>query len=148
MDVNTKTMGIVQVDDDHIVNIPDGLFGFEDYRKYAIFESEYMPLLWMQSLDEQNLAFLIIDPFLICDDYEIDIDDKVLASIGIKTPADVHAMVIVTVPSDGSPVTADLQGPLVINKKNRKGMQTILSDNRWTTKYDIIAALKRREGTC
>ncbi|MCR5291157.1 MAG: flagellar assembly protein FliW [Treponema sp.] len=145
MDIRTKTMGTITIADDHIIDIPDGLFGFEEYKRFALFDSEYEPLMWLQSLDEVNLAFLVIDPFLICNNYELDVDDATLSSIGIRKPADVHVMVIVTVPSDGRPVTADLQGPLVINRTNKKAMQTILSDTRWTTKFDILAALKNRE---
>lgn len=148
MKVDTRAEGIIEVPDDHIFKIPNGLFGFEDYKRYALFESEYAPLMWLQSLDEQNLAFLVIDPFLVCNEYEIDIDDKTLSLIGITEPVDVHIMTIVTVPSDGSPVTTDLQGPLVINKKNRICMQTILSDKRWTTKFDILSALKSGGDTC
>jgi flagellar assembly factor FliW len=148
MNVQTKALGVVEVPEDHIFKIPEGLFGFESYKDFALFDSEYEPLLWLQSIDEPSLAFLVIDPFLICSTYELDVDDKVLASIGVTSPADVHVMTIVTVPSDGSPVTTDLQGPLVINKKNRTCIQTILSDSRWTTKYDILAALKREEGSC
>lgn len=134
------------VEQKQIVTFPDGLFGFEDYKKYAIIESEYTPFIWLQSLDDEKLAFLIVDPFIICADYEADIDDENLSKIGINTPEDVIVMAIVTVPSDGSHITANLQGPIVINKKNNMCEQIILSDNRWTTKHDIIDALKQREG--
>jgi flagellar assembly factor FliW len=146
MDIKTKTMGIKKVEQNQIVTFPEGLFGFEDYKKYAIIASEYNPFLWLQSLDDEKLAFLIVDPFIICADYEADIDDESLVKIGVKAPEDVIVMSIVTVPSDGSHVTANLQGPIVINKKNNLCEQTILSDNRWTTKHDIIDALKKREG--
>ena len=53
-------------------------------------------------------------------------------------------MAIVTVPSNGTPITANLQGPLVINKKNHQCMQAILSDNRWSTKVDIVKALNQK----
>ena len=149
MEVKTKTLGTVDVPDSHIVHIPQGLYGFEDYKDYALIDSEYKPFVWMQSLGEQNLAFLLVDPFLICTDYEIDVDDKNLAEIGISSPKDVVVMVIVTIPADGSPVTANLQGPLIINKTNRKCIQAILSDPKWTTKYDIVQNLKKREvSTC
>lgn len=78
MEVQTKTMGVVSVDDSRILNFPKGLFGFEDYHKYALIEAEYEPFFWLQSLDEKSLAFLLIDPFLIVNDYELDIDDKML----------------------------------------------------------------------
>ena len=69
MDVKTKAMGVKSVEENHIVTFPEGLFGFEDYKKYATIESEWAPLIWLQSLDDERLAFLLIDPFLICDDY-------------------------------------------------------------------------------
>lgn len=148
MDVKTKSMGIVSVEDENIINLPDGLFGFEDYKKYAMIDTEYKPLILMQSLDEPNISFFIIDPFLICNDYEVDIDDKLLKRIGLNDPADVCVMAIVTVPHDGQKVTANLQGPVVINRKNNQCLQVVLSTDKYTTKYDILAALKKGEGVC
>src|SRR5574344_78596 len=146
MDVKTKTKGVVKVEPKQIVTIPEGLFGFEDYKKYAIIESEYKPFIWLQSIDDQNLAFLMVDPFIVCGDYEADIDDASLAKIDVKSPEDVIVMAIVTVPGNGERITANLQGPLVINKKNNMCEQVILSSSRWTTKEDILDAFKKKEG--
>ena len=120
MEVLTKTNGVVQVQDDKILTFEEGLFGFEDYKKFALIDSEYEPFIWLQSIENQNLAFLIIDPFLVCSSYEADIDDSSLAKIGVTKPEDVVIMTIVTVPQDGSAITANFQGPLVINKQNKK----------------------------
>lgn len=145
MEVLTKTNGIVQVQDDKILTFEEGLFGFEDYKKFALIDSEYEPFIWLQSIENQNLAFLIIDPFLVCSSYEADIDDSSLAKIGVTRPEDVVIMTIVTVPQDGSAITANFQGPLVINKQNKKCLQVILTDNRWTTKVDIVQTLNNKE---
>ena len=145
MQIETKTMGKIEISEDRIIRIPQGLFGFEEYSDFALVDSEYHPLLWLQSLQDSNLAFLLIDPFLISNDYEADIDDKELARIAIEDPADVVVFTIVTVPGDGGPVTANFQGPLIINKKNHLCMQAILEGSRWTTKHNIIEALKRKE---
>ena len=145
MQVKTKTMGTVEVAEERLINIPSGLFGFEEYTDFALVDSEYEPLIWFQSLQEPNLAFLLIDPFIIADDYEADIDDSELLRIGIKDPADVSVFTIVTVPGDGSPVTANFQGPLIINKKNHLCMQAILDGSKYTTKHNIIEALRRKE---
>src|SRR5574344_2020795 len=144
MQVKTKTKGTVEVANEHIISIPSGLFGFEEYTDFALIDSEYQPLIWLQSLQDSNLAFLLIDPFIICSDYELDIDDKELSKIGIKDPSDVIVFAIVTVPSDGSAVTANLQGPLIINRTNKKCMQAIVNDSKWTTKHNIIEALRKR----
>ena len=89
VEVNTKTMGKILVDSDKIINFPAGLFGFESFHKYALIEAEYRPFIWMQSLEEKNLSFLLIDPFTVADGYEIDVDDKTLLEIGVVSPADV-----------------------------------------------------------
>lgn len=139
MEVQTKAQGTVSVSEKQIINIADGLFGFEAYKKFALIDSEYAPFIWLQSIEEQSLAFLIVDPFLVCPDYEADIDDESLKKLGVETPEDILVMVIITIPADNSGVTANLAGPLVINKRNNKCAQVILSDNRWVTKFRIGA---------
>lgn len=129
------------------VTFPSGLFGFEQYKKYTIAESEYAPFLRLQSVEDRGLSFLIVDPFAIFTTYEADIDDESLAKIDVKSPDDIVVMAIVTVPKDGSEITANLQGPLVVNKRNRLCAQVILSDSRWTTKHSIREALSAGAGT-
>ncbi len=145
MQIKTKTMGLVEISEEQLIKIPAGIFGFEDYTEYALIDCRIKPFIWLQSLDESALAFLMIDPFIINPDFEVDIDDKELGKIGIKDPSDVLVMTIVTVPNDGSPVTANLRGPVIINKKTHEGMQAILNDPKWTTKFDIVSALSGKE---
>lgn len=146
MTVNTKAKGLVEVQADHILSISEGIFGFEDYTKYALIDSDYDPFIWLQSTESPDVAFLIVDPFLICSNYETDIDDESLRKIGISKPEDIIIMTIVTVPSNGAPITANFAGPLVINKNTRDCMQVILSDNRWSTKVDIMKMLQGKGG--
>lgn len=144
MEVKTKANGIVNVEEKQLVTFPEGLLGFEKYTKFALIDSEYEPFIWLQSTEESHLAFLMIDPFIICNDYEADIDDATLKSVGIESPEDIIIMTLVTIPKDGSGITANFLGPVVINKKNRKCIQVVLNDNRWTTKFNIVEALKKK----
>ena len=146
MEITTKDMHKGEITDDKLLTIPEGLFGFENYTKFALVDCEYEPFIWLQSIEDKNLAFLIVDPFLICNEYETDIDDLTLAKIDIKKPEDIIIMTIVTVPSDGSPITANFAGPIVINKNNKKCIQAISGDNRWSTKVDILDMLKKKGG--
>lgn len=138
MEIETKAIGKVAITEEQKITLPEGLIGFEEYTKYALIDSEYEPFVWLQSLEEKNLAFLIVDPFLFCEEYEIDVDDGTLASIGIDSPGKVTVMTIITIPASGSPVTANLQGPLIINKEQGIAKQVVLGDNRWTTKHNIL----------
>ncbi|MDD7268283.1 MAG: flagellar assembly protein FliW [Treponema sp.] len=144
MEIMTKAKGKMDISEENLLTIPEGLFGFEEYTKFALVDSDYEPFIWLQSTENPNLAFLIVDPFLISSIYETDIDDDTLAKIGITKPEDIIIMTIVTVPNNGAPITANFQGPIVINKKNHQCMQVILNDNRWSTKVNIIEALKSK----
>jgi flagellar assembly factor FliW len=141
MKVNTKAFGLIEVDEKQTVNFPQGLFGFDDYSEYVLLDAEHQPFFWLQSVNDQEIAFILINPFLFRPDYEVNITNEELGEIGISSPDNALIFVIVTIPQDGSPMTANLQGPLVINKEKMTGMQAVLSDTRWKTRHDIIAEL-------
>jgi flagellar assembly factor FliW len=139
--VATKAFGLIDIDERQKIQMPKGLFGFESFREYVILDAEKQPFYWLQSTGARQIAFILINPFLFRPDYELDINDAVLAEIGITTPENALIFCVVTVPGDGTPMTANLQGPLVINKETRIGCQVILADQRWKTKHDIMAEL-------
>ena len=141
MTVDTKAFGPVEINEKQKVNIAQGLFGFEDYNEYVLLDAEHEPFFWLQSVDEKETAFVLINPFFFRKDYEVNITNEDLAEIGITSPEKALIFVIVTIPQDGSPMTANLQGPLVINKEKMTGMQAVLSDLKWKTKHDILAEL-------
>ena len=140
--VKTKACGIVNIDEKQRITFPHGLFGFESFKDYVLFDAEQQPFYWLQSIDVEQVAFVLINPFLFRPDYEMDIDNAELLPIGINDPGKAVILSIVTVPPDNGPMTANLQGPLVINRENKLGLQAILTDSRWKTKHDIIAELE------
>lgn len=141
MKIETKTMGIVEIRDTQIITMPEGFYGFENFTQFALLDSEQPPFFWMQSMEDKTLAFIVIDPFLFRPDYELDIDDNTLSKIEASSPENILVFALVTIPQDGSPITANLQGPLVINKQNKKGLQVVVPGEQWKTKHDIIAEM-------
>jgi flagellar assembly factor FliW len=130
------------------IDFPNGLFGFESFTKFSLIEAEYKPFYWLQSEQDKTLSFLVVDPFIFFDDYELDIDDNSLKSIEVKTPADVVVLTIITIPGSNGKITANLQGPLIINKTNNLGMQFVLSDPKWTTKHELVAKENKEGDKC
>ncbi|PIE98727.1 MAG: flagellar assembly protein FliW [Treponema sp.] len=142
MNIETKTMGTVEITDEQKIYLPEGFYGFEEYHEFALLDSEQKPFFWIQSLEDPNLAFIVIDPFLFRPDYEVDIDDKSLKPIDADSPDSLIIFALVTIPADGSAITANLQGPLIINKKNKKAMQAVTGDSKWGTKHNIVEEMK------
>lgn len=147
MQIQTKTMGTVEIDDAQKILFPEGLFGFEDMKEFALLDSETKPFYYLQSIQESQLAFLVVDPFIFCQNYEVDIPDSNLAKIRIESPNEILIFSIITAPKDGGEITANLQGPVIINKKARMAMQVISDDPRWTTKHSLLPK-NQKEAAC
>jgi flagellar assembly factor FliW len=147
--IATKAYGLIDVDERQRISFPQGLLGFEPLKEYVLLDAERQPFYWLQSLDVEQLAFILINPFLFRPDYELDINDEDLQDIGLSGPDKALIFTVVTIPSDGGPMTANLQGPLVINRDTRTGKQAVLTDSRWKVKHDILGELAAaRQGPC
>jgi flagellar assembly factor FliW len=136
--IATKAYGTIDVDEGQKIRFPSGLFGFESLRDYVLLDAERQPFYWLQSIDVEQVAFILVNPFLFRPDYEVDISDEELREIDISTPEKALIFSIVTIPANGDPMTANLQGPLVINRELKTGKQAVLTDPRWRTKHDIM----------
>ena len=140
MKVTTKAYGLIDVDERQKITFPQGLFGFENLKDYVLLDAEQQPFYWLQSVDDSQVAFILINPSLFRADYEENINFGELIELEINSAENALVFSIVTIPPAGT-VTANLQGPLIINRDTKAGRQIILSDSRWTTKHDIVAEL-------
>jgi flagellar assembly factor FliW len=141
MKVLTKACGAVEIDERQRITFPVGIYGFEKFREYALLDANQQPFYWLQSLDVQDLAFILINPFLFRPDYRLDVDDRELESIGLAKAEDALIFAIVTIPTLTGPMTANLQGPIIINRVNQLGIQVVVRGDDWMVKHDILAEL-------
>lgn len=142
--MKTKHFGEIELKEDKVYTFVDGIPGFEDLHQYMIIENtdEDMPFNWLQSLEEPDLVFTIINPFTFKKDYEFDIDGVTLDKLDIKSHEDVVVYTIVTIPEDVSKMSANLAAPLIMNHVNRKGKQVLLQESKYTSKHLILEEIK------
>ena len=147
MKLNTKNFGELDIDEEKVIAFPEGLPGFEAEKEFIIInnEDEENPFCWLQSVSNPDLAFVIVNPFLIFTDYTVDLPETVQEKLKIKDEKDVAVYSIVVVPEDLKKMTANLLGPIVINARERLGKQVILDDSRYTTKHYIFPQENRGE---
>lgn len=137
MNVQTTRFGTVEVDADRIITFPAGLLGFSSYRRYALLQPEEDSVFfWLQSIDAPELAFVVTDPVLWVADYEATIRREQMDELSMERLEDAQVFVIVN--RYGRSLTSNLQGPLVVNVRNRTGMQLVLAEKRWTTRHEIV----------
>ena len=138
MKVKTTRFGTLDVPEKDLLVFPEGLVGFSGNKRYMIYSKENNhPFFWLQSIDDPKLAFVICDPAIFFPDYRISARKTELASIGSTRPADLIICVIVSISREPFSMSANLQGPLVINTDNRKGKQLVLVEGNYGTRHPI-----------
>ena len=108
-----------------VINLPAGLLGFEQARNYILLGSqEEAPFMWLQMTDDPSLSFLVVEPCRVVESYQPDLTDEDAEFLGLNNPEDALILNIVTLHADGS-VTANLKGPIVVNRYTLVGKQVI-----------------------
>ncbi len=137
MDVETTRFGAVNVDDARLITFPAGLLGFTSYKTYALLQPDsHGAFLWLQSVEAPELAFVVTDPTSWVADYQVPIRREQMQELRLESLDDAQIFVIVN--KYRLSLTANLQGPLVVNRTNRRGMQVVLAEKRWTTRHEIV----------
>jgi len=152
MQITTKVFGEITIDDEKIIHFPNGIIGFPELTDFALIHDEEKgtdTIHWMQSLQEPAFAMPVMDPLIVCPDYNPEVDDELLNSIGEIVPDELLVMVTVTVPKDIKKMTVNLKGPMVINAAQRKATQVIVEGDEYKVKfpiYDILNKKKEKAG--
>jgi len=139
MKIPSARLGDVEIDERDIIVIPDGVIGFPDFTRFVeLLFLEGAPLRLLQSLEARELAFFVIDPLLFMPDYKVSVSSADLAAVQAETSEGLRILTIVTIPEDPYDMTANLQGPLVVNPATRLATQVVNHDKNYTTKQRIL----------
>jgi len=136
--IQSRVFGEIEINEESIIFFEDGIPAFEHLKKFVILSQNESPFLWLQSVEDENIAFVIINPFDIKPDYEFDIPDEVVSKLEIESPMDVFVFCIVVIPEDIKKTRVNLKAPLIINAKKKKGVQYLLDDEKYPLKYFIF----------
>ncbi len=147
MVIQTRHFGEIDLDESKVIYFENGILGFEECKKYTILyddeDGKRPDISWLQSLDEVALAIPIISPFLAKTDYNPDIEDELLKSLGELKDDNLAVFVSITVPNDIEKITANLKAPFIINTTERKGVQVIVENPDYEVKYKFHEQLKQ-----
>lgn len=121
------------------ITFEKGLLGLEHLKKYKIEEIEdNEDFKLISSIEDPDISLVIISPFKVKEDYEIDLSDETVKNLQIDSSEDVLLYTTVTVNSDVKKITTNLRAPLVINKKNNLAEQVVLSKEAYEIKYPLV----------
>ena len=139
MKVETTRFGVLEIEEDQVITLVEGLLGFSECTRFTMFSDELgEPFKWMQSLDMPSLAFVVVDPGLILPEYQFSLQKEKIKGLEAETVEDLQVYVIVTMAANILDITVNLQGPLVLNKGNSVGTQIVLTDPAFSTRHPLF----------
>lgn len=152
MKAATRLFGKIEIDESKIITFEDGIIGFPDMKKFTLIfdeEKEGRPSIsWLQSMDEPEIAFPVMDPLFVCETYNPSVEDELLKNLGTIKEDNLYVLVTVTVPQDIKELAVNLKAPIVINTDTRKASQIIVEDDlpvRYRI-YEILEEAKKKAG--
>ncbi|MGD6794228.1 flagellar assembly protein FliW [Metabacillus indicus] len=138
MVIETKYHGTIDVGEAEKLTFGHGVPGFLDEKSFVLLPlEEDSSFFILQSVQSPSTAFVVTSPFFFFKDYEFEIDEASKESLSIESEKDVEVYVILTVTDPFIASTANLQGPVIINRKQKTGKQLILSGTDYTTKHRL-----------
>jgi flagellar assembly factor FliW len=110
--------------DGAVLDFGGGIPGFPSSRHFRLeaLAPELQPFCVMRSVSETGISFVLVPPGTLFPDYTIEIDEQHVANLGLESADDAMVFTIVTL---GQSPTANLLGPLVVNRRTRAAAQVV-----------------------
>ncbi len=144
MIVKTGRFGQITVGDEEVIHLQQGLLGFPQYTKFCLYDAgDETLILWLQSLDEPQIAFPILEPKIFKLDYAARLSAMELRELKLDNVNQSAVFTILTIPADVTQMTANLKAPLVINLKERVARQVVLQENEYSIRHPMFKELRQ-----
>ncbi|ANA79781.1 flagellar assembly protein FliW [Paenibacillus vortex V453] len=142
MFILTKRFGRIEIEEKQVISFTGPILGFTE-SKYVVLhqKDDENPFDFLQSTENENLTFIVINPFHFFEDYEVNIDSQWLESLDIQNDKDVDILVIVTV-RNAEDITCNLKAPILLNNKNQLAAQIILDHSEYSTRHPLFEKAK------
>ena len=125
MKLLTRDLGELEIDEKDIVTFNGPIFGFEKYRRFVFLYQEDLSehFIWLQSVEEPQLCFILVQPDLITDHYTPELPPEAKTLLG---DGDYMCWLIVSLREPFTDSTVNLRSPIVVNPELRQAAQFVL----------------------
>ena len=130
MIIKTRDFGEEEISEEVIIDFPNGVYAFEENKRFVLLspcgEDKYP--MWLQSVDNPNLCFIVFDPKEFVPDYSVELDRETKELLEANGE-ELDLLCMAVVPDEYINITLNLKSPIVINSKAKKGVQVIAAEN-------------------
>lgn len=142
--LETKHFGQLPEKPEMQFEFPLGLPGFDERRRFVPLRFEHSdPLIFLQSLEDPDLCFITVPVLVLDPQFRVSLEADDLQLIGLpaeRQPAigeEVVCLAVISAHPEGS--TANLLAPIVVNLRNGKAVQAVMSDGAYSHRHPLIS---------
>ncbi len=113
------------------VTLPSGLIGLPQFTSFQLItDPEITPFVVLRHLGEEGLDFLMVDPFKVLTEYNLEVPDADAEKLGLsasgQTPLILNVVIVASI--DPPNITANLMAPILFNRETGMGKQILLEN--------------------
>ena len=143
MNIKTGRFGQLTVGDEEKIRIPQGILGFPEYSEFCLIDpGDDTLILWLQSLENPEVAFPVLEPKIYKPDYSVTLSAVDLRELKLVNLKKATVFSILTIPEDVTLMTANLKAPIVVNLENQIAKQIVLQENELGIRQNIFKELR------
>ncbi|MCL1843308.1 MAG: flagellar assembly protein FliW [Defluviitaleaceae bacterium] len=142
----TKNFGEISYEPEKLISFPGGIPGFPESERYLLMSEneDEDTFFWLQSVDEGDVAFTLMDVYQILPDYDPQVDEEEMADLGTNlddTPLLIYNIVVI--PDYVRHMRVNLRAPIVMNLNTGLGKQLICTNDDYPIRFMIFEELER-----
>lgn len=104
MKADTRLFGEIDIEEQKIIHMENGMIGFPDLKKFALIydveKEKESSIMWFQSMDEPQVAFPVMQPNGLKPDYNPTVSDEMLKPLGELNETNLYVLTTVTATAD------------------------------------------------
>jgi flagellar assembly factor FliW len=138
--IQTCRFGPLDIDEEKIITMTTPFLGFTAERRFILLpHGPDSVFWWLQSVDNPDLAFVVIQPAKIVPQFQPAIPAQLRQEVQATTPEELEILVILTIPK-GRPeeMTANLLGPVILNPIKRLAKQILLDPAQYDPCWPVM----------
>lgn len=150
MELKTKHFGTVAYEKEDTVHFANGIYGFEDKMNFLpiAFQPESDAMISLQSIDDEYLAFVLMNPFNLIKDYAPMLQSSDYEDLGTSNRNDLSFYVICAAKENASQSTVNLKCPIVVNALTRQAKQVILESSEYGFRHKLTDLRQKGAKKC
>ena len=142
MKIQTSRFGELDIDDTRIITFTEPVLGFPDNKKFVLLDNTNNLFKWLQSTENKDLAFVMIDPLQIMENYEVSVSNESIKDLNLLSIDKAVVLCIVNIANECASVTANLVGPVILNPEKMLAKQVVLLNSPYSLKHSIMGSIQ------